>query len=130
MPSAFDVLVRYAYLVVFGAVFAEQIGLPIPSEPVLLAAGGLAGRGPLNLLIALVLCATASQLCARAGYCLGGLCGPRVLGWLCRLSLEPDTCVRRTQRVFEKYGAGSLVVAKFVPGLSTIAPPLEIGRSH
>ena len=124
MTSALDVLVRYGYLVVFGAVFAEQIGLPFPSEPFLLAAGGLAGNGHLNLLVALALGAIASLIGDTVWYWIGRLRGPRVLGWLCRLSLEPDTCVRRTQGIFEKYGASSLVVAKFVPGLSTIAPPL------
>ena len=124
MTSALEVLVRYGYLVVFGAVFAEQIGLPFPSEPFLLAAGGLAGSGHLNLLVALALGAVASLIGDTVWYWIGRLRGPRVLGWLCRLSLEPDTCVRRTQGVFEKYGASSLIVAKFVPGLSTIAPPL------
>jgi membrane protein DedA with SNARE-associated domain len=129
MTSALDVLVRYGYLVVFGAVFAEQIGLPFPSEPFLLAAGGLAGNGHLNLLIAMALGAIASLIGDTAWYWIGRLRGPRVLGWLCRLSLEPDTCVRRTQGVFDKYGPSSLVVAKFVPGLSTIAPPLAgVGR--
>src|SRR5262249_50747062 len=66
-----------------------------------------------------------ARLIGDAGwYWAGRLRGPAVLGWLCRLSLEPDTCVRRTQGILDKYGASSLIVAKFVPGLSTIAPPL------
>ena len=105
-------LARYGYLVVFGTVFAEQIGLPFPSEPFLLAAGAFAGNGHLNLLIALPLGAAASLIGDTAWYWVGRLRGPRVLGWLRRLSLEPDICVRRTQGIFEKYGASSLVVAR------------------
>ena len=124
MASALEVLVRYGYLVVFGAVFAEQVGLPFPSEPFLLATGGLAGSGRLNLGIVIVLAATASLLGDTIWYWIGRTGGARVLGWLCRLSLEPDSCVRRTEGIFQTYGARSLVFAKFVPGLSTIAPPL------
>jgi membrane protein DedA with SNARE-associated domain len=88
MTSALDVLVRYGYLVVSGAVFAEPIGLPFPSEPILLAPRRLAGNGHLNLLIAPALGATASLIGDTAWYWIGRLRGPRVLGWLCRLSLE------------------------------------------
>jgi membrane protein DedA with SNARE-associated domain/rhodanese-related sulfurtransferase len=122
--NAMDSLVRYGYLVIFGAVFAEQIGLPFPSEPFLLAGGGLAGSGRLSLALAIGLAAVASLIGDTFWYWLGRSRGPRVLGWLCRMSLEPDTCVHKTQGIFERYGAKSLVVAKFVPGLSTIAPPL------
>jgi len=122
--NAVDSLVKYGYLVVFGAVFAEQVGLPFPSEPFLLATGGAAGSGRLSFTLALGLAALASLIGDTFWYWLGRSRGPRVLGWLCRMSLEPDTCVRKTQGVFDRYGAKSLVVAKFVPGLSTIAPPL------
>jgi membrane protein DedA with SNARE-associated domain/rhodanese-related sulfurtransferase len=123
MP-AIDSLVRYGYLVIFGAVFAEQVGLPFPSEPFLLATGGLAGGGRLSFSLAVAVAALASLMGDLVWYWLGRSRGPRVLGWLCRMSLEPDSCVRRTQGIFDSYGAKSLVVAKFVPGLSTIAPPL------
>jgi membrane protein DedA with SNARE-associated domain/rhodanese-related sulfurtransferase len=124
MESALAVIVRYGYLVVFGSVFAEQIGLPFPSEPILLAAGGLVGRGSLDPLLVVVLASVASLIGDTAWYALGRRCGPRVLGWLCRLSLEPNSCVKKTERTFGRHGARSLVIAKFVPGLSTIAPPL------
>src|SRR5262249_1587416 len=125
--NAMESLVRYGYLVIFGAVFAEQIGLPFPSEPFLLAGGGLAGSGRLSLVVAIGLAAVASLIGDTVWYWLGRTRGPRVLGWLCRMSLEPDSCVRRTQGVFNRWGARSLVVAKFRPGLSTIAPPLAGG---
>ena len=124
MGGALQLLIRYGYLVVFGSVLAEQIGLPFPSEPVLLAAGGLIGAGRLGPGAVLIAAALASLIGDTVWYWIGRAGGPRVLGWLCRLSLEPDTCVRRTQGMFGRHGARSLVVAKFVPGLSTVAPPL------
>jgi membrane protein DedA with SNARE-associated domain len=124
MASALELLIRYGYAVVIGAVFAEQIGLPFPSEPFLLAAGGLVGAGRLHVAVVLLGAGIASLVGDTVWYWIGRTRGPRVLGWLCRLSLEPDSCVRRTQGMFGTYGAPSLLVAKFVPGLSTVAPPL------
>jgi membrane protein DedA with SNARE-associated domain len=124
MNELVDVLVRYGYLVVFGWVFAEQIGLPIPAMPVLLAAGAMAGTGRLSFVLVLVLAGIASLVSDVIWYWIGRLGGGRVLGFLCRISLEPDSCVRRTEETFSRRGARSLLIAKFVPGYSTAAPPL------
>ena len=124
MDAVVDVLVQYGYVVVFGWVFAEQIGLPLPAVPVLLAAGAVAGNGRLSVALVLVLAAVASLVSDTIWYWIGRVRGGRVLGWLCRISLEPDSCVRRTQNAFSVHGARSLLVAKFVPGFSTAAPPL------
>jgi membrane protein DedA with SNARE-associated domain len=124
MTGAIDVLVRYGYAVVFGWVFAEQIGLPIPAVPVLLAAGALAGTGQLSLVLVLAMAGIASLASDVIWYWIGRRGGGRVLGFLCRISLEPDSCVRRTEETFGRQGARSLLMAKFVPGLSTAAPPL------
>jgi membrane protein DedA with SNARE-associated domain len=124
MDDLVDVLVRHGYLVVFGWVFAEQIGLPIPAMPVLLAAGAMAGTGRLSLVLGLVLAGIASLVSDAIWYWIGRLGGGRVLGFLCRISLEPDSCVRRTEETFSRRGARSLLIAKFVPGYSTAAPPL------
>ena len=124
MDAVVDVLVQYGYVVVFGWVFAEQIGLPLPAVPVLLAAGAVAGNGRLSVALVLVLAAIASLVSDTIWYWIGRVRGGRVLGWLCRISLEPDSCVRRTQRLFSARGARSLLIAKFVPGFSTAAPPL------
>jgi membrane protein DedA with SNARE-associated domain len=124
MDGAIDVLVRYGYAVVFGWVFAEQLGLPIPAVPVLLAAGAAAGTGRLSLALVLALAAVASLASDTIWYWIGRSRGGRVLGWLCRISLEPDSCVRRTQHTFSVHGARSLLIAKFIPGFSTAAPPL------
>ena len=124
MTHAIDLLIRYGYVVVFGVVLAEQIGLPVPSQLLLLGAGGLAGNGSLNPFVVLVAGAFASLIGDSVWYGIGRVGGPRVLGWICRISLEPDSCVRRTHGLFGTCGAWSLVFAKFVPGISTVAPPL------
>src|SRR5262249_7025548 len=119
-----DFLVRYGYAVVFGWVLAEQLGLPIPAVPVLLTAGALAGTGRLSLGLITILALAASVASDVAWYWVGRGRGGRVLSFLCRISLEPDSCVRRTQVAFSDHGATTLLYAKFVPGLSTAAPPL------
>jgi membrane protein DedA with SNARE-associated domain/rhodanese-related sulfurtransferase len=105
-------------------VLAEQVGLPIPAVPVLLAAGALAGADNMSLPVAIVLALIACLLGDLLWYYLGRYRGARVLGLLCRISLEPDYCVRRTENFFIRYGTKSLVIAKFIPGLSTVTPAL------
>lgn len=115
---------EYGYFVLYAFVLAEQVGLPIPAVPVLLAVGELAGAGRMSLALALVVALFASLVPDMVWYELGRRRGGRVLRLLCRISLEPDSCVRQTQRVFVKSGRFALLIAKFFPGLSTIAPPL------
>ena len=124
MTSTLDFLVRHGYLVLLGWVFAEQIGMPIPSIPLMLAAGALAGTGKLSFFGSLFLCVFAAVVADFIWYRLGRSKGIKVLQLLCRISLEPDSCVRRTEGVFAKQGAQSLLLAKFFPGLGTVAPPL------
>src|SRR2546425_9372261 len=103
---------------------AEQLGLPIPAIPLLLAAGALAGSQRLSLALILLVSVVASLLADTLWYELGRRRGVPVLDFLCSVSLEPDSCVRRTEQMFGRYGVRSLVVSKFVPGLGTAAPPL------
>lgn len=124
MHAMLEFILRHGYLVVAVWVFAEQAGLPVPSSPMLLAAGALSGTGHLNVALCLLLAVTASVVSDTLWYQLGHRKGIKVLQWLCRISLEPDSCVRRTEGLFEKQGARSLLVAKFVPGLSAVATPL------
>jgi membrane protein DedA with SNARE-associated domain len=124
MEGAFEVLVRYGYLVVFAWVLLEQIGVPLPAIPVLMAAGALAGAGKLSFALLLGLAGFASLIGDTVWYWLGCVMGGRVLGWLCRISLEPDSCVRKTHNAFSVHGARALIIAKFIPGFSTAAPPL------
>jgi membrane protein DedA with SNARE-associated domain len=124
MHGMLEFLFRHGYLVLLAWVFGEQGGLPIPSIPLLLAAGALAGTGRLNLFVALLCCLTAALAADTIWYQLGRTQGIKVLQFLCRISLEPDSCVRRTEGIFEKQGARSLLFAKFLPGLNTVATPL------
>jgi membrane protein DedA with SNARE-associated domain len=124
LNSLLDFLLRHGYVVLLGWVFAEQLGIPIPTMPLLLAAGALAGTGHLNFFACLFISMFAAVCADSIWYELGRLKGIKVLQLLCRISLEPDSCVRRTQGMYAKNGARSLLVAKFVPGLGTIAPPL------
>ena len=124
MHSTLDFLLRHGYVVLLAWVFAEQIGLPVPSLPLLLAAGALAGTHHLSFFFSLFLCVFAAVVADSIWYALGRIKGIKVLQLLCKISLEPDSCVRRTEGVFSKQGARSLLVAKFLPGLSTVAPPL------
>ena len=123
-------LLAHGYLVLFGFVLAEQIGLPIPAVPILLAMGALTGSGHFGFVEALLLAAAAATLGDLLWYTLGRRRGYAVVKFLCRLSLEPDSCVRRTTDIFGRLGFRSLLVAKFIPGFSTAAPPLAgIGKS-
>jgi membrane protein DedA with SNARE-associated domain len=122
--EALEFLVRYGYLVLFGVVLGEQLGLPLVGAPVLLAAGALSGMGRFSLPVAVGLAVLACLLGDLVWFHLGRRRGASVLSLLCRISLEPDSCVRRTEDVFSRWGVRVLLVAKFVPGLNTVAPPL------
>ncbi|MEO6594821.1 MAG: VTT domain-containing protein [Planctomycetota bacterium] len=124
MQALVDFLVAHGYLVVFLWVLGAQVGVPLPAIPLLLAAGALAGQGLLDLTTILVLAVLASLLSDTVWFLLGRRHGVRVLALLCRISLEPDSCVRRTESLFAARGPLTLLIAKFVPGLSTAAPPL------
>ena len=125
MSATVEFLVHYGYLLLLAWVLAEQLGLPLPSAPILLAAGALAGRHRMNLELVIALPIVTVVMCDSFWYELGRLKGMKVLQWLCRVSLEPDSCVRRTQVRFERNGPWELVVAKFVPGMSAVASPLS-----
>lgn len=124
MNEAFQFAVQYGYVVLVVWVFAEQIGIPVPSIPFLLAVGALAGVGQLNFALVLALGTTAALMADLVWYYAGRRRGPKALQLLCRLSFEPEACVRDTEKVFAKHGARSLLVAKFVPGFNLVAAPL------
>ena len=115
---------QYGEILVFAVVLAEQIGLPLPAIPILLVAGAMAGAGKIDLTAVIVLSVIACMVGDLFWYELGRRRGRRALNLLCRVSLEPDSCVRRTENFFTRHGVGSLVLAKFIPGLSTLAPAL------
>jgi membrane protein DedA with SNARE-associated domain/rhodanese-related sulfurtransferase len=109
---------------VFAAVLVEQIGLPIPALPWLLAAGALSATGAPSPWLWIAITVLACIIADTIWFYLGKYRGNHVLGLLCRISLEPDSCVRRTQNVFTKYGLRGVVVAKFLPGVGTVVPPM------
>jgi membrane protein DedA with SNARE-associated domain len=113
-----------SYLMLFAFVLAEQIGLPIPAVPLLLGVGAFAGSGRMSVPVGLATALVASLPPDIVWYELGRARGKRVLDVICRLSLERDSCVRRTENLFLRRGRWALLIAKFLPGLSTIAPPL------
>jgi membrane protein DedA with SNARE-associated domain len=119
-----EFFVQHGYVVLFLSVFVEQVGLPIPALPILLAMGALAGSGQLSYFTAMVVAVVASLIADSIWYWLGVYRGASILNLLCKISLEPDSCVRSTENMFLKYGARCLLFAKFVPGLSTAACPL------
>jgi membrane protein DedA with SNARE-associated domain/rhodanese-related sulfurtransferase len=118
------IVAQYGLLVVSLTVLVDQLGIPVPAYPALIVAGAFAGRGGLGLLPLFLLSVGACLAADSAWYWLGGRYGIRVLRTLCRISLEPDSCVSQTQTRFETWGVSALLIAKFVPGLSIIAPPL------
>src|SRR5713101_4904592 len=124
MHRTLEFLLHHGYVLLLGWVFAEQMGLPIPSMPLLLAAGALAGTGHLSFFASLVYVVFAAVVADSIWYALGRRKGIKILQFLCKISLEPDSCVRRTEGLFSKQGARSLLFAKFLPGLSAVAPPL------
>ncbi|HSE58872.1 MAG TPA: VTT domain-containing protein [Nitrospiraceae bacterium] len=119
-----DVLHRHGALILFGAVFAEQAGLPLPAWPLLVAAGVLIGMEHMGLIPAAGAALLATLVADGLWYLAGQRRGRSVLALLCRIALEPDTCVRRTEEFFRMHGPHALLLAKFIPGFSTAAPPL------
>jgi membrane protein DedA with SNARE-associated domain/rhodanese-related sulfurtransferase len=132
MPIAIVFFVHYAYLIIFLWVLVEQIGIPIPSVPVLLTAGTLSATHRVSwfgiTLAMLFACVTADTV----WFSLGRRYGNSVLKLLCRLSFEASTCVSKTEGYFTRRGAVTLLFAKFVPGLSTVAAPIagQTGMSY
>jgi membrane protein DedA with SNARE-associated domain/rhodanese-related sulfurtransferase len=115
---------QYGLLVVALNVLLDQIGFPIPALPTLIVAGAMCAGGHLSAGPLFAWSVAACVVSDCGWYLVGQAYGIKVLKTLCRISLEPDSCVSQTQTRFERWGINSLVVAKFVPGLAIIAPPL------
>jgi membrane protein DedA with SNARE-associated domain/rhodanese-related sulfurtransferase len=115
---------QYGLLIIFALVLLEQLGIPLPALPALVIAGALAAAGDLSLPALFSAALLASLVGDAAWYAAGRRYGDRVLKTLCRVSLAPDFCVGQAQANFDRWGLGLLVFAKYIPGLSTVAPPL------
>jgi membrane protein DedA with SNARE-associated domain/rhodanese-related sulfurtransferase len=118
------ILLVYGYLLLFAWVLVEQVGIPLPATPVLLAAGALSAEGQLSFSAALLAGVAASIMADTGWFFIGRRFGHVVLRVLCKLSLEPTTCVRRTQDSFGRSRGVMLLFAKFIPGLGILAPPV------
>lgn len=117
-------LEQYGYLILFLLVLAERGGLPLPAIPILVGAGALVHSGSMSLWAVLLLSLAACLLADIVWFRIGRARGGTVMRWICRVSLEPDSCVRRSERTFARIGARSLLVAKFLPPLSVAAVPM------
>jgi membrane protein DedA with SNARE-associated domain len=124
MTHLFSLVIRYGIPLVFANVLLEQIGAPLPAIPTLIVAGALARNGRISSTHVMLAAIGASLLADWLWFALGRRYGYRILRTLCRISLSPDSCVRDTEANFERWGMRSLLFAKFVPGFSTVAPPL------
>src|SRR5262245_50570921 len=116
MTTILGFVVRFGHPLVFAWVLVDQAGIPIPAVPLLLMVGALAGAGRLSLPAAVAATVAGCLAADVLWYTVGRRRGARALGVLCRVTLEPDTCVRRVEDLFSAYGLRSLVIAKFLPG--------------
>lgn len=117
-------LIQHGYTVVFFWVLAEQAGIPLPSVPLLLTAGALSAEGKISFYLLLGLTFFGAFISDLMWFQLGRSQGGRMLSLLCRISLEPDSCVKNTENLFVRRGASSLLISKFLPGLNTVAQPM------
>jgi membrane protein DedA with SNARE-associated domain len=122
--TSIEFLRTYGPMLVFTSVLLEQAGIPIPCTPWLIASGALARLGQGTVALPIALATVAASMGHSVWFFAGRRWGSRVLRLVCRVSLEPDICVQRTENVFTRYGARALIIAPFIPGLTTLAPPL------
>lgn len=121
MQLLLTLIEQYGLWLVFAAVLIEQLGVPIPAYPVLIVTGAVSARGDYTVPAVIAVAVVACVIADLAWYYAGARLGRGVLRVMCRISLSPDSCVRRTESIYEKWGAPSLVVAKFVPGFAAVA---------
>src|SRR5512138_3201407 len=113
-------LTNHGGLILFAMVFAEQAGLPLPSAPWLLAAGALSASGKLSFAVAVLITALACVAADWIWFYIGRRRGARVLRVFCRVSLSPNSCVKRTKGLLSSHGLQALTLAKFIPVLGTV----------
>jgi len=121
MSQLIDLIQHYGLAFVFVNVLLLQAGMPVPAYPTLIVTSALAARNPYSLFGLLGTAVAASVIGNIAWYVAGRRLGGRVLKTLCRMSLSPDSCVRQTETIFARWGAPSLMVAKFIPGFASVA---------
>ncbi|GAA0889842.1 VTT domain-containing protein [Rhodanobacter soli] len=117
-------IAQYGVLLVFLNVLVTQLGAPVPAVPTLVVAGALAAGGQVPVVGVLLVTVVACLLSDTLWYAAGRRYGAGVMRLLCRISLSPDSCVQRSELQFQRWRGQVLLIAKFVPGLATVAPPL------
>jgi membrane protein DedA with SNARE-associated domain/rhodanese-related sulfurtransferase len=119
-----QILLAYGYVLLFAWVLVEQFGIPLPATPVLLAAGALSADQKVSFALALVAGVAACLISDSSWFLIGRRYGHHVLRLLCKLSMEPTMCVRKTQNSFGRGRGTNLLYAKFIPGVATLAAPV------
>ncbi|MCC7326026.1 MAG: VTT domain-containing protein [Burkholderiales bacterium] len=121
MEQLVDLIAHFGLAFVFVNVLLLQAGLPLPAYPTLIITGALAANGGASVPNLIAVAIVAAMIADLGWYLAGRRYGGRVLGTMCRISLSPDSCVRQTESIFARWGARSLMVAKFVPGFAAVA---------
>jgi len=124
MSDVLSLIVHHGYIIIFAIVFLEAVGLPVPAALALVAGGAAAASGRLGIPAALLVAVVGMLLGDSLLYFLGDRTGWRLLGFLCKVSANPETCILRSAESFYKRGRVTLVVAKFIPGVNSMAAPL------
>ncbi len=124
MEALLSAIGRHGYILVFVIVLAESLGMPVPAALALVAGGAAAAAGLLHITALLLLAVAAMMVGDSLLFVLGRYMGWTLLGWLCKLSVNPETCILRSAESFYKRGKATLLFAKFIPGINTMAPPL------
>ena len=124
ISSTMEMLIKHGYLILFFAVAAEQIGLPLPSTPLLVAAGALAGFHQMNVAQALALSVSASLVSDFVWFYFGERRGALIVQSLSKMSLQPEAYLTKAQAAYSRHGCGVLLISKFVPEVGTIIPAI------
>ena len=124
MEELTQLLAQHGLSVVFVNVLITQAGVPVPAIPMLVVSGAFVAEGQIGWASLVAVTLVASLIGDSLWYAAGRRYGNRILRTLCRIAIEPDSCVKQTENIFDTWGAPSLMVAKYVPGFATIAPPL------
>jgi membrane protein DedA with SNARE-associated domain/rhodanese-related sulfurtransferase len=132
MQFLIHLIEQFGLLLVFFNVLLEQLGLPLPAYPTLIVTGALVSRGDYSFSLLLITATVAALIADFSWYLIGRRYGRRVMSTLCRISLSPDTCVNQTESIYSRWGARSLLLAKFIPGFASVASALAgtVGTSR
>jgi membrane protein DedA with SNARE-associated domain/rhodanese-related sulfurtransferase len=124
MTYLLHLIEQYGLLLVFANVFLAQLGIPLPAYPTLIITGALLDHGEYSAPVLLLAALAASLMADYTWFTAGRRYGRKVTATLCRISLSPDSCVRQTELIYLRWGAPSLLVAKFIPGFASVASAL------